>query len=90
MKMSMLLPFLLLGCRTIPLPEIDTVATPAPERPPEEIERYVERLGSKNAAVCLDAVEYIPYFQEDAIPYLVEALRDKNPIDLSVINRLRR
>ena len=69
---------LLLGCRQ---PQTQT----APVEPPKpvstdsererEIRRYVKRLESKNASVCLDAVDYLPYFGRDAVPALIEALR---------------
>ncbi|MBI2898788.1 MAG: N-acetylmuramoyl-L-alanine amidase [Planctomycetes bacterium] len=55
----------------------------APDRPvrderDSEIRRYVRRLESKNASVCLDAVDYLPYFGADAVPALVEELHCPN------------
>lgn len=40
-----------------------------------EIARYVKALESKNASVCLDAVDYLPYFGAIAVPTLIEELR---------------
>ena len=79
MRIALVLPLLFLGCQTSPVPPVGVIAPPKPERSPGEIKRYIERLGSKNAAVCLDAVEYLPYFGEDAIPFLVQALENENP-----------
>lgn len=43
-----------------------------------DIRRYVRSLGSTNAAVSMDAVDYLPYFGRAAVPALVEALGDAN------------
>jgi hypothetical protein len=62
-------------------PEID----PAPSSPSvpridadaevaADIRRYVRALESRNAAVCLDAVDYLPYFGRAAVPDLVAEL----------------
>ncbi len=79
MRTGLILPLLIFGCQTSPLPPVEGIAPPKPERPPGEILRYIERLGSKNATICLDAVEYLPYFGQEAIPFLIKALESENP-----------
>ncbi|MBI2932633.1 MAG: N-acetylmuramoyl-L-alanine amidase [Planctomycetes bacterium] len=44
-----------------------------------DLERYVKALKSKNAAVCLDAVDYLPYFGRAAVPGLIAALGSSDP-----------
>jgi len=66
MRLSLILT--LFGCHGAPISQQDS------ERE-AEIRRYVKRLESKNASVCLDAVDYLPYFGSAAIPALLDALR---------------
>jgi len=62
---------------------------PAPQEPPKpvpmgddevaaDIKRYVTSLASTNAAVSLDAVDYLPYFGRAAVADLVAALASEN------------
>ncbi len=78
MKPTLFLPLFLLACQGIPILPDQADPPRKQEHSPEEIKRYMERLGSKNAAICLDAVEYLPYFGEQAVPFLIKALKSDN------------
>ena len=78
MKPTLFITLFLLGCQGISLPPDQSDPPRKQNHPIEEIERYIERLGSKNGAISLDAVEYLPYFGEQAVPFLMEALKSEN------------
>lgn len=62
-----------------PGPELPVLKQDVQQEIDTDIRRYVKRLESKNAAVCLDAVEYLPYFGQAAVPALLEELKSENP-----------
>lgn len=72
-RMRTLILLAIVGCQNPPAPH-PSDEPPALDERESEIRRYVKRLESKNAAVCLDAMEYLPYFGADAVPALIEAL----------------
>jgi N-acetylmuramoyl-L-alanine amidase len=54
-----------------------------------DIRRYVAQMGSRNAMVALDAVDYIPYFGSRAVPALIEGLREPQKVIGGETARLR-
>ncbi len=58
-------------------PEMQAAPT-VDEEVAADIARYVKSLASKNASVCMDAVDYLPYFGRAAVPALVEALKSED------------